>query len=137
ADLIAPELNGMAVHIAVNRDWQLGMSSSIRCGLKSLLCANPTLQSVILFLGDQPNVTGTSLQKLTTAHVQSGSGLVAASYDGYLGTPALFSRIYFNELLELEGQGGAKSLLERHANRVLQIELPEAACDLDMPEDVA
>ena len=137
ADLIAPELDGLTIDIAVNRDWKMGMSSSILCGLKSLLCANPTLESVILFLADQPNITATSLRRLTTAHVQSGSQLVAAAYSGPIGTPALFSRIHFNELLQIEGQGGAKSLLERHAPCVLPIEFPEAACDLDTPEDVA
>jgi molybdenum cofactor cytidylyltransferase len=113
------------------------MSSSIRCGLKAILAVDSRIQSVIIFLGDQPNVTGTSLRRLTTAHMQNGSELVAASYSGRLGTPALFSRIYFNELLQIEGQGGAKSLLERHASRVLPINFPEAVCDLDTPEDFA
>jgi hypothetical protein len=39
--------------------------------------------------------------------------------------------------MELEGQGGAKNLLERHAPCVLPIDFPEAACDLDTREDVA
>lgn len=137
AELIAPELHGLAIHMAVNRDWAAGMSSSIRCGLKSLLALDSRIQGVIVFLGDQPKVTGNSLQRLATAHVQSGSGLVAASYSGCIGTPALFSRVYFDELSELEGQGGAKSFLERHARRVLTIDTPEAAWDLDTPEDVA
>ncbi|MDB6147264.1 MAG: hypothetical protein JWO45_928, partial [Spartobacteria bacterium] len=69
--------------------------------------------------------------------LQSGCGLVAACYSGRIGTPALFSRRYFADLLQIEGQGGAKSLLERHASGVLPIDFPEAACDLDTPEDVA
>jgi len=137
ADLIAPELNGLAIEITVNHEWQTGMSSSIRCGLKKLLDANSQIQGVILFLADQPNVTGTSLRRLTTAHTQSGSGLVAASYAGRIGTPALFSRFYFDELLQIEGQGGAKHLLARYATRVLPIDFPEAAFDLDTPQDFA
>jgi molybdenum cofactor cytidylyltransferase len=136
-DLIAQELNGLAIDIAVNRDWNTGMSSSIRCGLKKLLALDSQIQSVILFLADQPNVSGTELRRLTTANVQTGRGLVAASYSGHIGTPALFSRFYFDELLQIEGQGGAKSLLQRYAPRVLPIDFPEAACDLDTPEDFA
>src|SRR5205085_292104 len=109
----------------------------IRCGLKALLAAHPETESVILFLADQPDVTGTSLRKLTTAHEQCGSPLVAASYSGHVGTPALFSRSYFDELLKGEGQGGAKKILEQHAIRVMPVDFPEAACDLDTPEDVA
>ena len=137
AELIASELNGLAIQIAVNSDWNLGMSSSIRCGLKAVLAIDSSIQSVILFLGDQPNVTGASLRKLSAAHRQSDSGLVAASYSGRIGTPALFSCAYFDELLQLEGQAGAKSLLERHASHLVAIDFPEAACDLDTPEDVA
>ena len=137
AEMIASELNGLAVSIAVNREWAAGMSSSIRCGLQALLALDPHLKAVILFLGDQPNVTRNSLQRLTTAHVQSGSALVAASYSGRIGTPAFFSRVFFDELSQLDGQGGAKSFLERHAAGVLAIDIPEAAWDLDTPEDVA
>ena len=137
ADQIAPELNGLATEIALNQDWRSGMSSSIRCGLNALLAAYPETESVILFLADQPNITGTSLRKLTTAHVQCGSPLVAASYSGHVGTPALFSRTYFDELLKVKGQGGAKRILEQNATRVLPIEFSEAAFDLDTPEDFA
>ena len=135
ADLIAPALSGLEIHIAVNHDWKMGISSSIRCGLRSLLTVNSQVEGVILFLADQPNVTGASLRKLTEARLRRSSELVAASYSGHIGTPALFSRSYFNELLQLEGQGGAKNLLERHAARVLSIDFPEAAFDLDTPQD--
>jgi molybdenum cofactor cytidylyltransferase len=137
ADLIAPELSGLPIVIAVNHDSRKGMSSSIRCGLKKLLAANSEILGVVLFLADQPNVTGTSLRKLITAHVQCGSELVAASYSGHIGTPALFSRSYFDELLQINGQGGAKHLLECYATRVLPIDFPEAAFDLDTPQDFA
>jgi len=137
ASRIAPELDGLALDIVVNHEWKLGMSSSIRCGLKVLMAGHPPAQGVILFLADQPNVTGTSLRKLTAAHAQGGAGLVAASYSGRLGTPAFFLRSYFDELLQMEGQGGAKLLLERYASRVVPVDFPEAALDLDTPQDLA
>ena len=137
AHLITPELDELEINIAANDDWKTGMSSSIRCGLKKLLALDSELQSMILFLADQPHVTGESLRRLRSAHVQSGSGLVAGSYSGCIGTPALFSRFYFKDLLRMEGQSGAKSFLERHSARVLAIDFPEAACDLDTPEEFA
>jgi molybdenum cofactor cytidylyltransferase len=137
ANLIALELNGLAVEIAFNSDWDSGMSSSIRCGLNTLLATRPQMEAVILSVGDQPRVTGTLLAKLTTAHQQCGSQLVAASYSGHVGTPALFSRNYFDELLKVEGQGGAKRILQRHADKVLPVDLPEAAFDLDTPLEFA
>jgi molybdenum cofactor cytidylyltransferase len=137
AEQIAPELNGLALETTVNHDWEMGISSSIHAGLNRLLAIHPEIEGVILFLADQPNVTGTSLRKLATAHLQSGSALVAAAYSGQIGTPALFLRCYFDELLQTKGQGGAKQVLERHAKGVLSIDLPEAVIDLDTPQNFA
>jgi xanthine dehydrogenase YagT iron-sulfur-binding subunit len=54
-----------------------------------------------------------------------------------LGTPAFFAREYFTGLLKLEGPRGAKKLLEGLGDQVLPLDLPEAAQDLDTPEDFA
>ena len=135
AELIRPELDGLAVHVVVNFEWSAGLCTSIRCGLKKLLTLTPEIEGVVLLLADQPEVTGEALRKLTEA--QKKSGLVAARYHGVLGTPAFFSREYFDELRQLDGPSGARSLLERHRARVVAVELPEAGRDLDTPADLA
>lgn len=137
ADLIQPELlHLLGVRIAINNRWAAGMATSIRCGLTTLLTAAPQIDGVILMAADQPDVTGDSVQRLLHAYRRLDSGPVAAHFNDVLGTPALFSRQYFAELLQLEGQEGARSLLVRHRERVRAIELPEAARDLDTPKDV-
>jgi molybdenum cofactor cytidylyltransferase len=135
ADLIECELDGLEVVPVVNADWNEGMGSSIRSGLKALLSIDSEIGGAVLMLADQPQVSGASLKKIIQAHLQHAAGLVAARYDCVIGTPAFFSRDYFPELLQLSSAGGAKSLLRRHQNRVLPIDLPEAALDLDTPED--
>jgi molybdenum cofactor cytidylyltransferase len=137
ADQIAPEVKSLPVTVVHNLEWESGMSSSIRTGLKTLLAVDSHTQGVILFLGDQPSVTGKSLRNLATAHVQSGSEIVSAFYSNHIGTPALFSRRYFNELMRLEGQHGAKELLKHYRDGVLLYAMPEAACDLDTSVDYA
>lgn len=134
-ELIRPELEGLAINVVVNLEWSAGMSASIRCGLNKLLTLAHEIEGVVLMLADQPEVTGEALRKLTGA--RKTSGLVAARYHGVLGTPAFFSREHFDELLQLDGQSGARSLIERHRARVLAVDLPEAARDLDTPEDLA
>ncbi len=135
AELIRPELDGLEVHVTVNSEWSAGMSASIRCGLERLLTLAPEIEGVVLMLADQPEITGSSLRKLMLE--QKHSALVAARYNDVLGTPALFSRDYFDELLQLEGQSGARSLIERHRDHVRMVDLPEATRDLDTPEDLA
>jgi CTP:molybdopterin cytidylyltransferase MocA len=136
ADLIHRELEGLKVTLAVNRDWETGMSTSIRCGVEKLLAIAPGIGGAILMLADQPGVTGLVLENLTETFAQNNSGLVAARYSDQLGTPALFPRAYFDELQLLDGKGGAKSLLKKYRGHVMPIDLPEAAFDLDTPEDL-
>ncbi len=137
ADLIMPELEGLALYVTINHNWKLGMSSSITAGLVALLAEAPEIEGVILFLADQPNVTGSSLRKLSAAHVETGSELVAATYSGQIGPPAFFSRFHFEELKSIQGEGGAKYLLQQHASDVVLIDLPEGAIDLDTAQDFA
>ena len=51
------------------------------------------------------------------------------------GVPALFDRALFPELLGLSGAQGAKRIIERHALDLVTITAPEAAFDVDTPDD--
>jgi len=110
------------------------MSGSIVFGLKKLVELAPKISATILMVGDQPSLTGASLQKLLTNSREHPSGIIAARYSAQIGTPALFPRQYFAELFELKGKGGAKHLFQKHHKRVAAIDLPEAAVDLDTPK---
>ena len=133
ADLIRPELAGLDIEIAINGQWQLGMSSSIRCGVDALLSLQPDSEGILLMLADQPALTSRSLRSLL--RLDLGVAIVAARYNDTLGTPALFPPHHFQELRELEGACGARNLIQRHLEAVRAVHVPEAARDLDSPED--
>jgi molybdenum cofactor cytidylyltransferase len=59
---------------------------------------------------------------------------VAAQYNGTLGVPALFKRELFGALRSLDPAAGARALLRSHA---MPFPLPDAAMDIDTPEDFA
>ena len=52
-----------------------------------------------------------------------------------VGVPAVFSEPFLEALCRLEGDSGAREVLERHASEVTRLRLPEAALDVDTPED--
>jgi xanthine dehydrogenase YagT iron-sulfur-binding subunit len=136
AELIRPELESLEIILTLNSRWRSGMSSSIGHGLETLLEIAPETEGILLMPADQPNITSQSLGKIIQAQAESHAGLVAARFNQVLGTPAFFSREYFGELMQLEGAGGAKTLLGRHRGRLLPVDLPEAELDLDTPEDI-
>lgn len=135
-DLIEPELADLILKIAVNEQWDSGVSSSIRCGLKKAMEETPKLSGVILMLADQPFLTAESLQQLIAVHMEMPANIVAAQYPNGFGTPALFPKKYFEELLQLEGKAGAKNLLHRHESELIAVAIPQIEFDLDTPDAV-
>jgi molybdenum cofactor cytidylyltransferase len=61
---------------------------------------------------------------------------VAATYAGIAGVPAVFPRWAFPGLSALRGDQGARALLHRYVDRVRRIPMPNAAFDIDSPEDL-
>jgi molybdenum cofactor cytidylyltransferase len=63
------------------------------------------------------------------------TSIVAAQYSGTIGVPAMFKRELFHELISLPPEAGARSLLRGSDAKVTPFPLPEAAVDIDTPED--
>jgi len=120
--------------VVVNREWQEGMASSIRRGLAAL---PPGCDAVLILLGDQVAVTIDDLRRLAAAWKGEDSVIAASVYDQHVGVPAIFPRICFSELAELRGDHGARHVLERNRHRLAHVQMPNAAIDLDTPEDLA
>ena len=136
ADKLRGELSGLPVTVAVNPQWSEGMSSTIRAGLKAFPPEGAGPDAVLIMLCDQPLIPAQFLERMVAVHQSSGAGIVAAKYGGQAGVPALFSRAYFSELAALSGSGGARQIIVKHTNETRRIPLPEAALDIDRPEDL-
>jgi molybdenum cofactor cytidylyltransferase len=118
-----------------NPDWATGMGSSIACGVRALLASVPTLDGILIMLADQPLVQVPQVEALLQAWESSALDFVAACYEEQPGVPALFSASLFPSLLGLQGQSGAKALFKNPALQGVLLPMPEAACDLDTPEE--
>jgi molybdenum cofactor cytidylyltransferase len=136
ADAMRDAVGATEVRVVVNPAWAEGMSSSIRCGLRSL-AAIDEVEAVILLLCDQPFVTSEVIGRLVAAYHAPQTLLVAAEYEAAgertRGVPALFTRRLFPELLALRGAEGARRLIRRHIDEATLVAVPEAAFDIDTP----
>lgn len=120
--------------VVVNRHWQEGMASSLRAGLAAI---PSTCSAALILLGDQIAVTADDLKRLVNAWNGHDTVIAASVYTGHVGVPAIFPYWCFTELRELRGDRGARMILERHAHRLVHVQMPNAAFDLDTPEDLA
>ncbi|WP_142686395.1 nucleotidyltransferase family protein [Chitinophaga polysaccharea] len=135
ATQIREQLITEKVHTIVNPHWPAGMGGSIRTGLQHLLRIAPHVNNVLLLLCDQPFITPSLLEEMITLKNTSGKAIVACTYGDATGTPALFGKPFFPQLLALNGQEGAKKILLQHPEQVATVHFPQGAIDIDTTAD--
>lgn len=133
-EIVERQTDLTGVHAVFNSKWEAGMASSLVAGLQGLLDLNPQLRSVLILLTDQPLLDHRFYNKLLFRYLKGKEKIVSSSYSGQLGVPVIFDRHYFNELLALRGDKGARALLRSLADDVIAIDAGDQAVDLDTEE---
>ena len=135
AEKIARELADMSVMEVRNTNWRRGIGSSIRSGVEALIARAPDVEAILLLVSDQPAVNARTIKGLVATHEATKKVIAASRYAGTLGVPALFDRSFFEELLSLDDETGAKSIILQNRERVAQFTFPKGAVDIDTWKD--
>lgn len=135
ADIILNEIDTSGTHMVKNEDWQSGMASTIRCGVRALPALDSTIDSAILMVCDQPFVTPDLLNGLIEKQKETGNPIIASQYDDIIGTPALFQKRFFAELMALKGDTGAKKIMMQHNDLLVTVPFPKGSIDIDTIDD--
>jgi molybdenum cofactor cytidylyltransferase len=131
------ELEGLPVLTVENRQWGMGMGTSIRSGLGALVAADPEREGAVIMLCDQPFVDAGVVNGLADARRETGKYIVASGYGGARGVPVFFGRELFAELSGLDAAEGAGRIIRNHPHDVAVVSFPDAAVDIDTPYDYA
>jgi molybdenum cofactor cytidylyltransferase len=134
AERMQQALNGLQVRTVVNPEWQSGMASSLRCGIEEVEQNDP--ERVLLLLSDQPCLSIDVLQALLQKSDESHLPITASHYANTLGVPAIFHRELFSELKNIEGDKGARQVIERHRSHAISVDFMQGAVDIDTPADL-
>ncbi len=132
AEAIQTAIDFGGVTTIVNPDWQEGMASSIRAGVQAL---PESASAALILLCDQPLINAAHMQNLLNGWQNAPNRIVTSQYHHSVGVPALFPAEFFEYLLSLSGDKGAKPILMRFENGLLKIPLPEAELDIDSAVD--
>ncbi|MFL5659625.1 MAG: NTP transferase domain-containing protein [Ktedonobacteraceae bacterium] len=90
------------------------------------------VDSALIILGDQPLVTPRIIDTLISTWQMTGKRIVAPLYDRKRGNPILFAASLFPELLEVTGDEGGRSIVERHRQELETVELGDAMASYDV-----
>ncbi len=133
-EAIKPRLR--TLKIAVNEDYEQGMTFSFQRGLQML----PYVDAAFLVLGDEP-IFDSNFLKLMIQQMENSQGktlIVSPIHKGKKGHPLLFHRQLFTEILNLKNPQTIRDIVHRYTDRLLTIEAPQwTIMDIDTPEDYA
>jgi CTP:molybdopterin cytidylyltransferase MocA len=121
------------VRTVANEKWERGQSTSVLAGLRA--CDG---EAAVVLLGDQPFVEPEAVERLVAAFAE-GANVAVATYGGKQRNPVLFSREVWPLLeAELTGDEGARSVLRRHPELVVEVPCEGVGdpTDVDTREDL-
>jgi molybdenum cofactor cytidylyltransferase len=133
-DRVEAALSGLPVTFVHNPNFADGLGTSLKAGIAAL---PPEVDGVIVCLGDMPQVDAPIIDRLIGALDPDKGALVAVpSIDGKRGNPVVWSRRFFADLMTVEGDIGARYLIGRYPEAVVEVPLTGTAAltDVDTPE---
>ncbi|WP_263383330.1 nucleotidyltransferase family protein [Granulicella arctica] len=125
AETILTASNLGNAEIVINADWEDGMAESIVCGVAAI---DGRVDAAVVLACDQPALTVSHLLALMQTNE-----VAASAYAGRRGVPAYFPAATFEDLMELQGDTGARDLLKTART----VDLPGGELDVDTPETLA
>lgn len=127
-------LLGLPVQIVEAKEAPLGMSASLSAGVLAIKNAP---KAILIALADMPDVTPEHFNAAIDAHEPNKNRLIICPVNprGKRGHPVLFDAKYAENLAMLEGDTGAKNILQKIPECVFELSSDNAVClDLDTPE---
>ena len=130
-------LDGLPVRFVHNPDYAEGLGTSLKAGIAAV---PKEADAAIVCLGDMPQVDSSLIDKLLAAFdPERGALVVVPSIDGRRGNPVVWARRFFNDLMTITGDVGARHLIASYAEAVVEVPVKgEAALtDVDTPESLS
>src|SRR5262245_58901097 len=127
-------LRNLDVRMIHNPDYAEGLSTALRAGLSALPA---DIDGAIVLLADMPQVDAVLIDRLLAAYdPEKGALVVVPTIDGKRGNPVLWSRRFFPDLMVLEGDVGARHLIGRYGEAVVEVPVTgnAALTDVDTPD---
>lgn len=131
---VASALDGLAVRVVENPDYEVGQSRSVRAGVCS--AEEAAASGVLIGLGDMPWVRAETLARILDTYRFTDARIVVPVHGGRRGNPVLFDRSYFDSLKNLEGDRGGRAVLREEPLERVDVSDPGIHRDVDRPGDL-
>ena len=119
-----------------NENFKSGMASSIKVGLKNM---SEKTEDFFICLGDMPNVNQNIYNKLIKTKYKYNKKLrleykkeiIVPTFNSRIGNPVLFSKFMKPKIMDIQGDFGAKKIIEMNKEKVLNVPIDNDGITLD------
>ena len=112
--------NHEKIKFVFNKDFESGMASSIKTGLNNL---SEKTEAFFICLGDMPMVNQDVYNQLIRS--RNNKEIIVPTYKGQQGNPILFSKSMKSIIISIEGDIGAKKILEQNKDKILKVKIDD------------
>lgn len=119
------------VMVSVNPNWSDGLGNSIAFAVKILVDNYPVPDGILICLADQPLLSSAYLNSLIHNFEKDTSKIIATNYRKGVGVPALFPKLLYPNLVLLDGDKGAKDLLNTNFKEMVRLDAGGQSLDVD------
>ena len=120
--------NNKKIKLIYNINYRNGIASSIKTGLKNI---SKNAEAFFISLGDMPNVNQNIYNKLIKARYNYNKKLnrkhkkdiIIPHYEDVKGNPILFSALMKNQIMSIQGDDGAKIIIDSNKNKILNVKI--------------
>lgn len=130
---VASHLQDLPIRLIHNPDFELGQSTSIKAGIRSL---PQHIGAAVFLLADQPQIPTEVIRALVEAHAGERPSILAPLVlEERRANPVLFDRVTFPDLLNLTGDIGGRGIFDKHRVTYLPWHDDILIFDVDKPDD--
>lgn len=125
------------VTVCFNENYLKGMATSLAAGIKAV---GGRCSGVAVCLGDMPLVSPATINRLIDAFLEGREdSIVVPLHRGKRGNPAIFGAGHFARLLSIDGDKGARQLIDDAGDHLIPVEIAsdEILLDADTAEALA
>lgn len=136
SDKIKAEITSKNIQFIENKNFDKGLSSSIVSGLEYFKKKELNFDGVFILLADQPAIEIKYLKAMLELFDKNQTKITASNYENKLGVPAVFPKKYFEDLLLIHGDKGAKEFINNRKSEVISPKLTSNLIDIDTKVDL-
>lgn len=134
SEKVKTALAGLDLNFIHNPQYKRGLSTSLKAAL-DIIPRNT--DGIIVCLGDMPRIRSTHIDKLIDAfNPIEGNSICVPIHGRKRGNPILWSNEYLKQIQSINGDMGAKNILDQHIDQITEVPMDENAVlfDIDTPE---